>query len=1194
MNAPPMSTYYQPRTIPTLLVIAVATLITGATTLLADNGETSIEFNRDIRPILANHCYHCHGPDAKTREADLRLDTQAGFTEQRDPPLIIQHQPASSELIHRITSTDSDLQMPPPDSNRNLNAAQINLLTRWIQQGANYSGHWSLQPLVKPAVPQLKKRLASFSRNPLDQFILAKLQSTELQPSTAAPATTLLRRVTLDLTGLPPTPIQTQAFLANPTDEHYEQIVDNLLAQPEYGEHFAWNWLVAARYSDTNGYQGDRTRTSHFWRTWVINAFNDNMPFNQFTVEQLAGDLLESPTLDQRIATGFNRNHPLNGEGGRIAEESRVEYVFDRTETTGTVWLGLTVGCARCHDHKYDPLTQHEYYEMYAFFNNIDETGRVDAGGDANPVLKVPTDEQRQRFDSIQRELAKASDMARLPAGKEEQSRNEWIQALQAEHQHHGRFLGWNALHPISATSSAGATTNIDSEGGVLITGKLPDKDDYTIVIDQRLENIKAIRLQPVTHEQLEFNGPGRASNFVLTSFELTATHSDKQPRPIKIQDAVADFTQSSFDVKHTLSPLIDLAPWQYLGALSAESFDIAHDKSFFDETVPVDLATPVADVAWEQRDEFVDGKIHTLPAQENIAHYLFRTLTAPQDMKLVLQLGSDDGIRVWVNGSEKLNKKVLRGVVANQEQVTVDLKQGENQLLIKISQSAGDCGFYFNYGSSSAEFGWAIWDGELKTAIDREAIFYLAEPLTLAQGEQLTVTLRHQSKHEKHTLGYFRLATTTDSKPTLKTNDAPPSQIASVLAKPRDNWNVAETELVSQYHREHTEESVSARKQRVLLETELQRMRASFSQTMVMRDRSEVRETKMLTVGQYDSPLNDEILQVGTPASLGLLEQDAPRNRLALAQWITSPRNPLTARVTVNRFWQQIFGTGIVKTTEDFGTQGELPSHPLLLDWLATDFQEHNWDVKRLLKTMVMSATYRQSSHTTIKAQQLDPYNRLLSHSPRFRLPSHTIRDQVIAVSGLLVTKLGGPSVKPYQPEGLWADFSFGKIKYQQDSGDALYRRSLYTFWRRSLGPPNMFDEANRQTCNVRTARTNTPLHALTTLNDITYVEAARVFAQRVMQKHDQHERRMEQLFRGALLRDETAAEKAILQQMFTKAHAYYQDSPDRCKELLQVGEKPYEQTLDPFDNQDLIDLATYTNIANMIFNTDEFLTRE
>jgi hypothetical protein len=370
--------------------------------------------------------------------------------------------------------------------------------------------------------------------------------------------------------------------------------------------------------------------------------------------------------------------------------------------------------------------------------------------------------------------------------------------------------------------------------------------------------------------------------------------------------------------------------------------------------------------------------------------------------------------------------------------------------------------------------------------------------------------------------------------------------------------------------------------------------MQTSFSQTMVMRDRGDIRETKMLTVGQYDSPLNDEILQVGTPASLGLLAEDAPQNRLGLAQWITSPRNPLTARVTVNRFWQQIFGTGIVKTTEDFGTQGELPSHPLLLDWLAADFQEHNWDVKRLLKTMVMSATYRQSSHTSAAAQQLDPYNRLLSHSPRFRLPSHTIRDQVLAVSGLLVTKTGGPSVKPYQPAGMWADFSFGKIKYIQDSGDALYRRSLYTFWRRSLGPPNMFDEANRQTCNVRTARTNTPLHALTTLNDVTYVEAARVFAHRIMQQYDLHDRRMEQLFRTALLRDETTNEQAILQQMFTNAQTYYQNSPDRCKELLQVGEKAYEQTLESFNDQDLINLAAYTNVANMIFNTDEFLTRE
>ncbi|MEC7565683.1 MAG: DUF1549 and DUF1553 domain-containing protein, partial [Planctomycetota bacterium] len=931
------------------------------------------------------------------------------------------------------------------------------------------------------------------------------------------------------------------------------------------------------------------------WRDWVIAAYNQGMPFDQFTIEQLAGDLLPQPTLRQRIATGFHRNHRANSEGGIVFEEFLVEYAADRVETTATVWLGLTMTCARCHDHKYDPITQREYYEMYAFFNSIDESGSVDAGGDAKPVLSVPTDEQRQRFDSIQRELAKATDMARLPAGKEEQARNEWIQALQAEHKHHGRFLGWNALHPISAASSAGATTSIDSEGGVLITGKLPDKDDYTIVIDQPQKNITAIRLQPTTHEQLEFNGPGRASNFVLTSFELTATHSDKKPRPIKILDAVADFTQSSFDVKHTLNPSIDaaqsnirLTPWQYLGSLSAENFDVAHDKSFFDETAAVDLAMPVADVAWKQRDEFIDGKIHALPAQENMAHYLFRTLTVSQDMKLVLQFGSDDGIRVWVNGSEKLNKKIARGVRANQEQVTVDLEQGENQLLIKISQERGECGFYFNYSSPSADSGWAVWDGELKTSIDREAIFYLAEPLTLAQGEQLTVTLRHQSKHAKHTLGYFKLATTTDAKPTLKTRDAPPLQVASVLAKPTDNWNAAETELIAQYHREHTDAYITARKQRVLLETEQQRMGANFSQTMVMRDRNDVRETKMLTVGQYDSPLNDELLQVGTPASLGRLAEDAPRNRLALAQWITSPRNPLTARVVVNRFWQQFFGIGIVKTTEDFGTQGEPPSHPYLLDWLASDFRENRWDVKRMVKMMVMSATYRQSSKVTPLVLEMDPYNRMLSHASRFRLPSHTIRDSVLATSGLLVTKLGGPSVKPYQPDGLWADFSFGKIKYQRDSGSALYRRSLYTFWRRSLGPPNMFDEASRQTCTVRMTRTNTPLHALILLNDITFVEAARVYAQRILQEYTDPTERLSALFREALHRSPNEEERVLLAQILEKARTYYEKHPEHRTALLKVGEAPVD------DKIDMTELAAFTNVANVVFNTDEYLTRE
>ena len=998
-----------------------------------------IDFNRDVRPILSNNCFQCHGPDAAARQADLRLDTAEGISEQRDPPLLIKGDATTGEFLHRITTTDADLKMPPSDLNRELTPQQIDILKRWISDGAEYSVHWSFAKPVKAALPQVAPQ--NIIHNAIDQFIQARLHEQGYEPSPPADKRTLIRRVTFDLTGLPPTPEEVEAFLQDDSKDAYEKVVRRLLKSTRYGEHMAWAWLEAARYSDTNGYQGDRTRSSYFWRTWVIEAFNNNKPFDEFSVEQIAGDLLESPSTEQLIATGFNRNHPLNGEGGRIAEENRVEYVFDRTETTSTVWMGLTVGCARCHDHKYDPISQREYYEMYAYFNSIEESGRVDAGGNANPVIKVPTLEQRDRVAELEQAIREQTLIRTRPLEELTESRSTWISQWKTV------LAGdtsqfWKVIQPESVTSKEGATTHVEPRGTIVISGKFPDYDDYTVTLPVSEGTLSAIRLSALTNDSLQYRGPGRSANFVLTGVEISLKAGDAEPIPVKLSDAKADFTQNGFNVSEALDP--------------------------------------------------------------------------------------------------------------------------------------------------ESKKGWAVWDGETKTAVDREAIFTLAESLEVPRDSQLVLALQHRSEHAKHVLGAFTIATTGSPEPTLEAKTLPPSDVTAILSAHESDWNEAQKATVAEYHRASTTESLQAVAKERLFSSEHDRLRDKFQDTMVMRDLATPRDTKILVIGRYDSPLNDEKLTPDIISSVAPIRDDAVKNRLGLANWIISDDNPLTSRVTVNRFWQQFFGTGLVKTTEDFGSQGELPSHPQLLDWLAVDFQEHNWDVKRLVYQLVTSATYRQSSAIRPVLQETDPYNRLLGRAPRFRMAAHTIRDNALAVSGLLVEKLGGPSVKPYQPPGLWADFSFGKIKYTEDSGDALYRRSLYTFWRRSLSPPNMFDEANRQTCAVRTRRTNTPLHALTLLNDKTYVEAARAFAQKLILESKDETARYNNAFLQALSRPPTEEEIALMQNIVAVSTTHYQEKPEEAAELLSVGASKPDPSIDT------IELSAYTNLANIIFNTDEFITKE
>ncbi|HIA63172.1 MAG TPA: DUF1553 domain-containing protein [Planctomycetaceae bacterium] len=951
----------------------------------------TVDFDRDIRPIFSNHCYACHGPDAETREADLRLDVQASLFAVRDEPLITPGDVQNSQLIHRITSKDDAEQMPPADFLKPLSADQISLLQRWVKQGAQWKDHWAWTAPQRPSIPVVKHL---FIRNDIDRFVLAKLKDKKVKPSKRADRITLIRRLYFDLTGLPPTFSQVQAFVENTSSSAYQELVTQLLAQPQFGERMAMYWLDVVRYADSNGYHADKTRQVSPYRDYVIEAFNSNKPYDEFVREQLAGDLIPNATIEQQVASAFNMLLQTTDEGGAQAKEYLAKYAADRVRNTATAFMGVTFGCAQCHDHKYDPFTTKDFYQFASFFADISEVGVGNA-----PVFPVIDAKRQAAIAETKTKIANAQVALASAAEKMVQQRSVWEASLSKKAQ----------------------------------------------------------------------------SNIRLT-------------------------------------------PWQFLGPLAAESFDLAHDKSFFDETVPIDLETPVADVAWKQRDEFVDGKIHALPANANIAHYLFRTLTAPQDMKLVLQLGSDDGIRVWVNGNEKLNKKIARGVAANQEQVTVDLEQGENQLLIKISQGGGGCGFYFNYGSSNLP-------------ADIQRIILIAEN---ERSEKDHTTLASHFRDTHPDLAVPREVITNSEKTLKQLTDSAPKTLMTKVAAPRT--------------------------------------------------------TRILPRGNWQDDSGEEV-QPAVPEFMLPLEVDGRRaNRLDLADWMIDSNNPLTARVFVNRLWKILFGNGLAQPLDDIGSQGSRPLHPELLDWLAIEFMESGWDVKHMVKLLVASGTYQQSSNGSAAMTARDPYNHLLARQTQFRLDAEMVRDNALAVSGLLTRDIGGVSVKPYQPVGYWKHMNFPKRKWTPSAGDNAYRRGLYTHWQRMFLHPSLlaFDAPSREECTVERSRSNTPQQALVLLNDPTYVEAARVFAQRIINEGGTDStQRLNWAFETALSRQATKQESNVLMDVYGKHLVMFQADTDSARSLVAVGNATTPTQVDVAEH------AAWTSIARIIFNLHESITR-
>ena len=1001
----------------------------------------SVDFAKDIQPLLEKRCYECH--DGRKHKGGIRLDRRADVFRGGDSgkPAVLPRKSAESHLIQLVAGLDPDEIMPP--KGEPLTPEQIGLLRAWIDQGAIWPDllaggektHWAYVPPSRVAPSKVKS--PRWVRNPIDAFVLSRLEKEKLTPRLEAERAVLLRRVSLDLTGLPPTPDEVMAFEKDRGKDAYEKAVDRLLASPRYGERWARPWLDLARYADTQGYEKDNRRTMWPYRDWVIDALNRDLPFDQFTIEQLAGDLLPNPTRAQKIATGFHRNTMTNTEGGTDNEEFRYEAVVDRVNTTFAVWMGTTMNCAQCHNHKYDPFTTVEYYRAMAFLNNTEDADM----DDERPTMKVFQPGQEEKLAELRRTQSTA-DMALAEAV----AKPEFNESMAAwEKEAIAALVLWQKVEVVSVKADNGTTfTNLPA-GDLLATGKAPATDSYTVTARSKLKQVTGFRLDAITDPSLPGKGPGRSpdGNIILTTFKVSAGEAE-----VKLASAVADFSQDGYPVARVID---------------ADS-----------------------QTGWAWSPQF--GK----------SHY---------------------------------------------------------------------------------------------------ALFTAAKPLEVADDTVFTFRLEHQNKDwAQHSLGRFRLSVTDAASPT---NTVLPEDIEKILATPSDRRDGRQKDRLKEHYR-----NINAVTKPLVAEAAKSKKAADdfFNNvpiTSVMAELKEPRTTHRHLRGAYLQ--KGEEVTPGVPASLNPFPKDQPPNRLGFARWIVSTNNPLTARVTVNRIWESYFGHGIVETSEDFGTMGEKPSHPELLDWLAMEFMQPTepditgqiapaWSLKHLHRLIVTSATYRQSSKVAPAVLKKDPYNRLFARGPRIRLEAETIRDQALAVAGLLSPKIGGPSVMPPQPDGIWQVVYSGD-KWETSGGEDQYRRGLYTFWRRTSPYPSMvsFDAPSREYCVVRRTRSNTPLQALTLLNDPVYVEAAQALARRVLKESSRMDwsQQMEFAFRTSLARRPTAKESGRLKSLYQKELAQFRADPKTAAEMGS-GAKGR-----PIEGLDVAKLAAWTVLANVLLNLDETVTK-
>jgi len=1049
---------------------SIALLLASAAPAEPPTANSRIDFARDVRPILSNHCWSCHGPDEATRQAKLRLDRRDSAIAKTESGhvAVTPGNPHVSELVSRINARDKDQLMPPPDAKKPLTAAQKETLRRWIEQGAEFSQHWAFVPPQRPAVPEIRNSKLEI-RNSIDAFVRSRLQVAGLTPSTEAPKETLLRRVTLDLTGLPPSLTDLRTFLADDSPDAFEKVVDRLLASPRHAERMAMHWLDAARYADTNGYNNDETRSMWPWRDWVIEAFASGMPYDQFLTEQLAGDLFPNATLAQRVATGFNRNHVLTTEGGVIEEEYHVEYVADRVHTTATVFMGLSFQCARCHDHKYDPLTQREYYQFAAFFNNVpDRVVGYNQGRMAEPLLKVPSREQQAELHRLQRRQAEFEASLKQRETNIDPEIARWEKSLTPDDIAKAGPAGLVAHFPFDEADGdqVGDLVNTDRQGS--IRGKVA-------------------RVLGKFGGALDFDG----KTFVLGG-EVGTFDSDEK------------FTLAAWVWPTSTSPTTVLSKIDETNAFRGYDVILEGAKvcSHFvhhwpDKAFKVATKEPLSLNAWHHVAVTYDGS---------------RRAT---------------GVKIYVDG------KPREFDVTTNNSLDGTLKT--------------DKPFHIGQRSATAPFQGRIDDVQLySVSLTAE------EAASLAAGQSL-------------------------------------GRLKDILAIAAKNRSESQTGLLRQFYLDRIDvQSRNLKSQIADLPRQLAELDKAIPVTMVMQEQTPRRATFVLRRGQYDQR-GDEVTP-GVPSVFSSLPHEASADRVSLAHWMTNPSHPLTARVAVNRWWEMLFGTGLVETAEDFGVQGSFPSHPELLDWLATELIRTGWDQRAILKLIVTSATYRQLSHVTPELLQRDPRNRLLGRGPRYRLPAETVRDNALAISSLLRERLGGPSVKPYQPDGLWEDVSVERRdKYVADSGDGVYRRGMYTFWKRTCPPPGMmtFDAPDREFCLIRRARTNTPLQALVLLNDPTFVEAARNLAERVLSEAKTDDERISLAFQLSLSRLPTATERRVFSETLHVATDRFRMDQAAATKLLSVGRASLELQFVPEE------LAAWATAMSLLLNLDEAISK-
>lgn len=1119
-----------------------------------------VDFNRQIRPLISNHCIACHGPDEKQRKAKLRLDNLEGATRDLGGyAAVVPGKPDESEMLSRLLSEDDEEVMPPPEKGKRFTPEQVDLIRRWIAQGGKYEKHWSYDPPVKPELPSVSD--TSWPVNEIDQFLLARMEKEGIQPSPEADRYTLARRLSLDLTGLPPTWSEVEALVKEDSQNAWQTYLSSILDKPSFGEHWARQWLDLARYADSSGYPSDEAREIWGYRDWVITALNRNLPFDRFTIEQIAGDLLPDPTEDQIIATAFHRNTMTQNEGGTSDEEFRTAAIIDRVNTTLAVWMGTTMACAQCHTHKYDPITQNEYFSVFSIFNQSADADRKDE----SPLHSFYTDEQTKKRDLLEKEIG---DLERR-FGSPDPS---WLTGLDPWDAQFPRDLAWQTPRPDKVTTNVEAGGAQVGEDGFVRIAKNAPRANQVVELPLAPGALRAMRLETKPAEGF--------GNFVLTALDAVLIPPPNATGP------TVRFVRIELPGK---SKLLQLAEVEVIGkgtnvairgtASQSSQYDVAEAKRAIDGKTDGDYArnsvahTQQQDNPWWEVDLGAEVPIDRI--------VVWNRTDGGTGTRL-------EGFRILALDGSRRERWRRDALPAPKDKTEIDSTGPITVSIAAVTADHEQPGFAASSllkPDAKDATGWAVGG-----ATDRPHVLTLLTKgeIEVKEGSRLRVTLTQHSSFANHTLGSFRIGVTGDARAGLWLRT--PSEVRDALVRPANARNEAERKAIRDYFvREIAPESVKERARLAAAKKELAGIRPSTVPVMKELPPSERRETRVQIRGNWQNL--GEVVAPGVPSSLHPFPDRASKNRLGLAQWLVSRNNPLTARVVVNRFWEAMFGIGIVSTSEEFGAQGEPPFHPELLDWLAVDFMEHGWDVKRLLTQIASSRAYRQDSRVSRELEERDPENRYLARGPRFRPSGELLRDQALAVGGILSAKRGGPGVRPMAPN-LGLSTAFGRSNdWTVSEGEDRHRRSVYTEVRRN-GPYasfTTFDAPNREVCTIRRGRTNTPLQAFVTMNDPVYVEANQALARRLIAEDGSADpaARIRRAYHIALSREADESEIATLTKLHEEALASFRTAPEAAAKMATdpIGAAP--------KGADLADLAAWTTTANVIMNLDEFLMR-